>query len=63
MRNMGMREVENKIIEEAKGLLANPKLKLKDLLEWSTGEAAVKKNLQAGEAAWIAVKTELNKRA
>lgn len=33
---MGMREVESAITKEARIVLKNPKLRLKDVLEWST---------------------------
>ena len=63
---MGMAQLENAILAAAKRHFKNPKLKKKDLLEWSTGEIAA----QAGEVtAWIAdpgvyvaIKTENDKR-
>ncbi len=35
---MGIRQIEKAIVEEAKIVLNNPKMKLKALLEWSTGQ-------------------------
>jgi hypothetical protein len=35
---MGMRQVESKILAEAKVITGNKKLRLKDIMEWSTGE-------------------------
>ena len=35
---MGMRELEQSIIVEAREVSGNTKLKIKDMMEWSTGE-------------------------
>lgn len=35
---MGMRELESKILQEAKEVTGIKKLRLKDIMEWSTGE-------------------------
>ena len=46
---MSMPSVEREILREAKQVFNNPKLRMKDIMEWSTSEEAVKKNLQDGE--------------
>lgn len=35
---MGMRDLERAVLREARAVLCNPKLRLKDILEWSTGD-------------------------
>jgi len=35
---MGFRQIETKILAEAKEVTGNKKLRLKDIMEWSTGE-------------------------
>ena len=35
---MGIRQVESAILAEAKTITGNKKLRLKDIMEWSTGE-------------------------
>lgn len=35
---MGMRELEAAILEEARKVTKNPKLKMKDIQEWRTGK-------------------------
>lgn len=35
---MSMRSLENAILAGAKVVLNNPKLRMKDILEWTTGE-------------------------
>jgi len=35
---MSMATVERKILSELKNITDNPKLKIKDVMEWSTGE-------------------------
>jgi hypothetical protein len=42
---MGIRQLENTITLEARTIFNNPKLRVKDLIEWSTGEV----NPQQGE--------------
>ena len=42
---MSMRDVERRIWKEAKVVLSNPKLRLKDIVEWSSSEKAVKGHL------------------
>lgn len=44
-----MKELESAIITEAKEVAKRPDLKLKDLLEWSTSEAPVRKNAKPDE--------------
>lgn len=34
---MGMRKLESELVAEARVLFNNPKLRVKDMLEWSTG--------------------------
>ncbi len=35
---MGLKQLESSILGEAKTILCNPKMKLKELHEWSTGK-------------------------
>ncbi len=42
---MGMREEERAITDEARTVFNNPKLRIKDVMEWSTGDIKP----QAGE--------------
>lgn len=53
---MGMKELEKVIIEELKETVCNPKLKVKDLLEWSTGNISP----QEGEVLITLPKTGVN---
>jgi high-affinity K+ transport system ATPase subunit B len=63
---MGMRELERLICASARVVLNNRKLRVKDIMEWSTGEI----NPQDGEVVirvadlgvWVAVKKEHDKR-
>lgn len=63
---MSMRSLESAITAEARRFFLNPKLRVKDLQEWSTAEIAP----QAGEIAvrlplsgvWVAIKTTDDKR-
>lgn len=41
---MSMRDLERSVWNECKKVANRPKLKLKELLEWSTSEEQVKKN-------------------
>lgn len=67
---MSMATLERAILAGAKVVFKNPKLKMKDILEWSTSEAQVKKNLGDGEAyahvpdpgAYVAISKALDKR-
>ena len=60
---MSMKTLESAILNAAKLATNNPKLRNKHLLEWSTSEAAVRKNLQPTDVilelpdpgVWIAV--------
>lgn len=61
--------IETMILNSLKFRFNNPKIKINDLLEWSTSEAAIDKNLRSQEGeikmeccgVWIAVKKELDK--
>lgn len=46
---MSIRDFERSVIAEIKQITGHRKLRLKDLLEWSTVESVVKKNLREGE--------------
>ena len=35
---MGMRELERAVLAEAKTITGNKKLRMKDIMEWSTGD-------------------------
>ena len=41
---MSMRDVESRILVEAKDVTKNKKLRLKDIREWSTGSVKVEEN-------------------
>lgn len=64
-----MQTIERVIVAEARTLLQNSKLRMKDLMEWSTSEDAIKRGLRDGElmfhlpdcGMWIAVKKEHSK--
>ncbi|HUW35248.1 MAG TPA: hypothetical protein VM223_26865 [Planctomycetota bacterium] len=66
---MSMQTLEREILAEAKVVFNNPKLRLKDILQWSSSEKVVKDNLQAGEVmaslpigVWICVAKAHDKR-
>ena len=44
---MSIRDIEKKIWDEAKVTFNNPKLRLKDMLEWSTSESSVESGLES----------------
>lgn len=46
---MALSPLERQVWTEARKLFNNPNLRLKDLLEWSTSEVLVKKNLRETE--------------
>lgn len=46
---MALLPIERQILNAARLLLCNRKLREKDLLEWSTSKAVVKKGLRDGE--------------
>ena len=46
---MSMASLEREIVGEAKRLLNNPKLKMADLLEWSSSRATVQGNLEPND--------------
>ena len=46
---MSMRDLERQLIEEVRELTGRKKLRLKDLLEWSTSENVVRGNAAEGE--------------
>jgi hypothetical protein len=64
---MTLRTLENAILVELRTVAKNPKLRLKDLLEWSTSEVSP----HEGETVvylpvlkvWCAIKKELNRGA
>lgn len=35
---MGMRELEREVVKELQTVTGNPKLRIKDIMEWSTGD-------------------------
>jgi len=63
---MGMRDLEKAVFKGSKTLLLNPKLKMKDIMEWSTGSLVP----QEGEivfyisspGVYVCVKSEMDKR-
>jgi len=65
-----MASLEKLIVSELRIITKNPKIKKKDMLEWSTSEEVVRGNLQDGEivitipdlVVWVAIKKELDKR-
>ncbi len=54
---MTFRDLEKSVWAEAKKVFNNPKLRLKDILEWSTSEEAIKGNTGVDEV--VAVMPEL----
>lgn len=59
---MGLQTFERLILAETKAILKNPKLRLKDILEWSSSEKFVRGNLEKGDVmiqlprgVWVAV--------
>ena len=68
--DMSMQSLEREILKEAKAVFNNSKLRLKDIMEWSNSEEAVKKNLRDVEVmaelptlgVWVCVKKEHDKR-
>ena len=66
---MTFRDLERQVWQEAKEVFNNPKLRLKDILEWSTSKAAVMRNMKTGEVfagvpcgCWVCVLTKHDKR-
>ncbi len=67
---MTFQDLERAAWAAAKKAFANPKLRLKDLLEWSTSEEVVQGNLREGEVmvaipdlgVWVAVAKTHDKR-
>lgn len=67
---MSMATLERAVLAGAKLVLKNPKLKKGDIMEWSTSEEQVKKNLADDEVAvhvpdpgvWVAVGKTYDKR-
>jgi len=59
--------IERMIVDSLRMQFNNPKIKVDDILEWSTSEATVDKNLRIGEIklevcnVYVAVKKELDK--
>lgn len=64
---MSMRQLESAITSEARRIFDNPKLRVKDLMEWSTGQIKP----QDGETVekmplngvYVAIKVECDKRS
>lgn len=46
---MSMRSFEGDILHEVRAITHRPRLRLKDLHEWSTAESVVRHNLREGE--------------
>jgi hypothetical protein len=67
---MSIATLEQAIVAAAQIELNNPKLRIKDIIEWSTSEKAVRKNAQEYEVVvhipdpgvWIAVLKSADKR-
>lgn len=67
---MSMATLERVILASAREVFKNRKLRMKDILEWSTSEEQVKKNLRDGEVyahvadpgAYVAIAKENDKR-
>jgi hypothetical protein len=63
---MSMRSLESAITYEACRFFNNPKLRVKDLMEWSTGEIAAREGEVVARMALngvhVAIKTECDKR-
>ena len=63
---MSMRQLESAIVSEARSIFRNPKLRVKDLMEWSSGQLT----LHDGEiiermpltGVFVAIKAECDKR-
>ncbi len=68
---MSLAKLEKQIWMETREVFNNPKLRLKDLLEWSNREAAIKVNLEDTEVmaalprlgVWVAVPRSCDKRS
>lgn len=66
-----MRQLETVILQGAKNALSNSKLRLMDIMEWSTSETKVRNGARPDEivvyiddpCVWIAVKIACDKRA
>ena len=67
---MSLQTIERYILGFAKIILENPKLRMKDMMEWCNSEEQVKRNLQEDEVmiyikdpgVWAAFKKEHDKR-
>jgi hypothetical protein len=66
---MSLATVERAIWKEAQEVACNKKLRLKDILEWSSSEEVVKGNMQEGEVVfpvsdglWVCILQEMDKR-
>ena len=66
---MTFAEMQRRVWTRAKEVFNNPKLRLKDLLEWSTSEDAVKRNMESGDVMaevscgiWVCVLKKHDKR-
>jgi len=60
---MSLKTLEIVILAQARFITSNPRLKMADILEWSTSESNIRENLMTGEIAiflpdpsvWIAI--------
>lgn len=66
---MSIRDIERKIWNEAKKVFDNPRLRMKDMIEWVSSEDAAKKHLEDGEVTarvpcgfWVTVEKSNDKR-
>lgn len=64
---MSLRSLESAITAEARRFFNNPKLRVKDIQEWSTGELKPQEGEVVGRmpfnGIWVAIKAECDKRA
>jgi hypothetical protein len=66
---MSLATIERQVWGQAKEVACNKKLRLKDILEWSTSEQVVRDNMQEGEVVfpvsdgiWVCIPREMDKR-
>lgn len=67
---MSLQSLERALWQKAKQVFRNPKLRLKDILEWSSSQVAVEGNLRDGEVMakvsdgfWVAIAKKHDKRS
>ena len=53
---MGMKELEREILAEARTVTGNEKLKMKDIMEWSTGDVKA----EEGETLYVLPSLSIN---